>query len=142
MRLNPHKCIFCVVSRILLGFIVSKYRILVDPLKVKAIFKLPPPRTIIQLQSLQGKEIFLHQFISNYIDIMKCFMCLLKKGVPFMWDYQAQWSFDVLKKAFVSTLYHGNNRLSMSCEWWYSLQSVHLQDHHGAPSEPYILLQV
>jgi hypothetical protein len=30
-------------------------------------------------------------------------MHLLKKGVPFVWDDQAQWSFDALKKALMST---------------------------------------
>ena len=29
-------------------------------------------------------------------------MRLLKKGVPFIWDDQAQWSFDVLKVALAS----------------------------------------
>jgi hypothetical protein len=63
IHLNPHKCIFCVVSGRFLGFIVSKYGIMVDPLKVEAIVNFPPPRTIIQLQSLQGKENFLCRFI-------------------------------------------------------------------------------
>jgi len=29
-------------------------------------------------------------------------MCLLLKGVPFVWDNFAQWSFNALKKALVS----------------------------------------
>ena len=37
IRLNPHKCIFCVKSSLLLGFIISKEGIGVDPLKVEAI---------------------------------------------------------------------------------------------------------
>lgn len=40
IRLNQHKCIFCVVSHIFLGFIVSKYDIMVDPLKVEEMFQL------------------------------------------------------------------------------------------------------
>ena len=43
VRLNPHKCIFCVKSGRLLGFIVSKEGIRVDPLKVEAILQLSPP---------------------------------------------------------------------------------------------------
>ena len=53
--LNPHKCVFCVQSGWLLGFIVSKEGIHVDPSKVEAIINLPPPSTLHQLQSLQGK---------------------------------------------------------------------------------------
>jgi hypothetical protein len=43
IRLNPNKCIFCVTSGRLLGFIVSTTGIMVDPLKVEAIIQLPPP---------------------------------------------------------------------------------------------------
>ena len=43
VRLNPHKCIFCVKSGHLLGFIFSKEGITVDPLKVEAILQLSPP---------------------------------------------------------------------------------------------------
>jgi hypothetical protein len=50
--LNPNKCSFCVTLGHLLGFIVSTIGIMVDPLKVEAIIQLPPPRTILQLQSL------------------------------------------------------------------------------------------
>lgn len=86
IHLNPHKCIFCVISERLLGFIVSKYGIMVDLLKVKAIVKLPPPTTAHKLQTWKGKSNFLSRFISNYAEIMKGFMRLMKKGVPFYWD--------------------------------------------------------
>ena len=83
--LNPHKCVFCVESRILLGFIVSNKGIQVDPLKVEAIVNLPPPRSIRKLQSLQGKSNFLQHFIVNYAKITKGFMHLLKQDTPFLW---------------------------------------------------------
>jgi hypothetical protein len=103
IRLNPHKCIFCVMSSHLLGFLVSETEIMVDPLKVEAILRLPPPCTIRQLQGLQGKANFLRQFIVNYANITKGFMHLFKKDTPFIWDERAQESFNALKKALVST---------------------------------------
>ena len=42
VRLNPQKCIFYVKSGRLLGFIVLKEGIRVDPLKVEAILQLSP----------------------------------------------------------------------------------------------------
>ncbi|KAK8695024.1 hypothetical protein V6N13_072566 [Hibiscus sabdariffa] len=45
LRLNPAKCTFAVTSGKLLGFIVSKKGIEVDPDKVKAIQDLSPPQT-------------------------------------------------------------------------------------------------
>ena len=56
---------------LLLGFIVSKEGIQIDPLKVHAILYFPPPSTLLQLQSLQGKAKFLHRFIHNYAKITK-----------------------------------------------------------------------
>jgi hypothetical protein len=84
-------------SGCLLGFIVLTIGIMVDPLKVEAILQLPPPCTVPQLQSLQGKANFLWRFIANYAEITKGFMRLLKKGVPFHWDEDAQHSFKALK---------------------------------------------
>jgi hypothetical protein len=63
---------------------------------------LPPPHTILQLQSLQGKANFLRRFIANYAKITKGFMCLLKKDVAFFWDEAAQRSFDALKHALTT----------------------------------------
>jgi hypothetical protein len=103
IHLNPNKCSFCVTSGHLLGFIVSKTGIMVDPLKVEAIIQFPSPCMLPQLQSLQGKAKFLQRFIANYAKITKGFMHLLKKGVPFHWDEAAQRSFKALKCALKSS---------------------------------------
>jgi len=68
IRLNPHKCVFCVKSRRLLSFIVLKDGIHLDPLKFEAIVNLPPSCLLNQLQSLQGKANFLHRFVPNYVE--------------------------------------------------------------------------
>jgi hypothetical protein len=57
---------------------------MVDPLKVEAILRFPPPRTIRKLQGLQGKANFLRQFIVKYANITKGFMRLLNKDTPFI----------------------------------------------------------
>jgi hypothetical protein len=50
-----------------------------------------------QLQSLQGKENFLHRFIPNYTEITRGFTRLLKKGSEFVWDKVANNAFEALK---------------------------------------------
>jgi hypothetical protein len=82
-QLKPHKCIFCIKFGRLLGFLVSKTGIMVDPLKVEVILQLPSPCTIRQLQGLQGKSNFIRRFIVNYANITKGFMRLLK-DTPFI----------------------------------------------------------
>jgi hypothetical protein len=68
----------------LLGFIVSLQVIKVDPLKVKVILNLPPPSSLHQLQSLQGKAKFLRRFIPNYAQLTLGFTWLLKKSSMFI----------------------------------------------------------
>jgi hypothetical protein len=76
----------------------------VDPLKVESILNLPPPSTLCQLQSLQGKEIFLRRFIPNYVELTKGFTRLLKKGHDFVWDKTAKLkAFEALKLASTHT---------------------------------------
>jgi len=74
---------------------------MINPLKVEAIIQFSSLQNIRQLQSLQGKTNFLHCFIANYANITKGFICLLKKGVPFIWDEFMQRSFDALKYSLV-----------------------------------------
>ena len=84
-------------SRRLLGFIVSKDGIRLNPLKVQAIINLSPPANLHQLQSLQGKANFLRRFVVNYAELTNGFTRLLKKDTKFAWDDIAQASFDALK---------------------------------------------
>ena len=86
----------------LLGFIVSKEGIRVNPLKVEAIIQLSPSRNIRHLQCLQGMANFLRIFMVNFTNLTKGFMRLLKKDTTFCWDERAQESFDALKRALVS----------------------------------------
>ena len=83
VRLNPHKCIFCVTVGCFLGFIVSKEGIRVDPLKVEAIIQLASPRNIRHLQCLQGMVTFLRRFVVNFSNLIKGFMHILNKNTPF-----------------------------------------------------------
>eukprot|EP00253_Pinus_taeda_P005088 PITA_05088 len=86
----------------LLGFIVSREGIRLDPLKVEAILNIPPPASLRQLQSLQGKAKFMGRFILNYAEVAKGFTRLLKRDTPFRWDAIAEKSFAHLKTLLVS----------------------------------------
>ena len=70
----------------LLGFVVSKDDIWIDPLKIATILDLPAPTNLLELQILQGKENFLHRFVCNFVEKTHSYMRLLKKNTPFFWD--------------------------------------------------------
>ena len=53
--LNPNKCVFGALSGKLLGFIVIKKGITVDPDKIKAIREMPPPQMKKEVRSFLGR---------------------------------------------------------------------------------------
>lgn len=55
LRLNPQKCFFGVTKGKVLGFIVSRRGIEVDPNKVKAIIEMSPPKTEKEVRGLLGR---------------------------------------------------------------------------------------
>ena len=54
ISLNPKKCVFAVTEGKLLGHIVSKIGISIDPERVKAIEKIPLPHNKKGMQSFMG----------------------------------------------------------------------------------------
>ena len=83
----------------LLGFVVSKDGIGINPLKIATIINLPAPTNILNLQSVQGKAKFLHRFMCNFTEKTHGYMRLLKKITPLFWDDQDQHTFDNIKHA-------------------------------------------
>ena len=86
LRMNSLKCAIGVTSDKFLGFIVRHRGIEIDQAKVDAISKMPEPRDIHELKSLQGKLAYLRRFISNLAGRCQPFSHLMKKGAPFNWD--------------------------------------------------------
>ncbi|KAL0325376.1 UNVERIFIED_CONTAM: hypothetical protein Sradi_5106900 [Sesamum radiatum] len=83
LKMNPSKCAFGVTSRKFLGFIVHQQDIEIEQAKIDAILRMPKPRNIYELKSLQGKLAYLRRFISNLASHCQRFSRLMKKGVQF-----------------------------------------------------------
>ena len=80
MKLNPRKCVFGVTAGKFLGFMVSHRGIEFNPEKVRAIMELEPPRTVKEVQSLNGKIPALNRFVSKTTDKCLPFFCTLRKS--------------------------------------------------------------
>lgn len=63
--LNPKKTLFGLEEGKLLGHIISKEGIRIDPTRIEEILNITHPRNIKELKSLLGKINFLRRFISN-----------------------------------------------------------------------------
>ncbi|XP_028091577.1 uncharacterized protein LOC114291891 [Camellia sinensis] len=98
LKMNPLKCAFGLSLGKFLGFVVRNKGIEVDPTKIKAIAKMPPPRNLRQLKGLQGRLAYIRRFISYLAGRCLPFSRLMKKGVPFEWDQQCQNALIVLRR--------------------------------------------
>jgi uncharacterized protein YehS (DUF1456 family) len=65
LKMNPLKCAFGVTSEKFLGFIIRHRGIEVDQSKIDAIQRMPEPKNLRELRSLQGHLAYLRCFISN-----------------------------------------------------------------------------
>ena len=96
MKLNPSKCVFGVTAGKFLGFMVSQRGIEVNPKKVQAIMELEPPRTMKEVQSLNGKIAAPNRFVSKAMDKCLPFFRTLRKS--FEWTDECPKEFEDMKK--------------------------------------------
>lgn len=99
---NPKKSIFAVHEGKLLGHIVSKQGITIDPKRVKAILELTLPNHKKGLQSFLGRIKFLRRFIPNVANLLQPLTAMLKKNVVFNWTREAENNFEAIKEALAS----------------------------------------
>ncbi|KAG9444925.1 hypothetical protein H6P81_016265 [Aristolochia fimbriata] len=97
LKMNPLKCAFGVTSGKFLGFIVHHRGIEIDQSKIDAIQKMPEPRNVSELKSLQGHLAYIRRFISNLAGRSQPFSRLLKKDTPFKWDESCRNAFNNIK---------------------------------------------
>ena len=81
-----------------LGFMVSQRGIEVNPEKVRVIIELEPPRTVKEMQSLNGKITALNRFVSKATDKCLPFFRTLRKS--FEWMDECQMAFENLRHIF------------------------------------------
>jgi hypothetical protein len=103
ISLNIKKCIFNAPFGILLGYVVCKQGMLVDPAKIVVIVNLPPPKSVRQLRATLGHTRYYRNFIKRYAQITMPMEKLLKKDIKFQWNDECQQSLDILKEKMVTT---------------------------------------
>ncbi|XP_019197405.1 PREDICTED: uncharacterized protein LOC109191268 [Ipomoea nil] len=104
LRLNPKKCTFGVHGGKFLGYMVSKRGIEPNPDKVRAILDMEPPRSLREVQRLNGKLAALGRFLLRSAEKSLPFFAVLKKSSGFEWSLECQKAFDDLKAYMMSLL--------------------------------------
>lgn len=89
ISLNPKKCVFGVLEGKLLGHVVSKDGVKIDPERVIAIDKVPQPRNVKGMQYFFGQINFLRRFVTNFAETVRPISKILKKGSKVEWDEES-----------------------------------------------------
>jgi hypothetical protein len=103
IALNLKKCIFFSPFGVLLGHIVCKQGLLVDPSKISIIVYFSPPTSVKQLCIALRNTGYYRKFIKEYAQITTPMEKLLNKDCQFGWTEECQQSFDTLKQKMVTT---------------------------------------
>jgi hypothetical protein len=97
--LNPKKYLFAMEEGKLLGHIISREGVRIDPSKVKAIHTLSLPRSKKEVQCFLGKTNFLRRFVSKFVELVKHIVAMLRKGNEVKWTTEPRESFVQIKKS-------------------------------------------
>jgi hypothetical protein len=92
--LNPKKSLFGLEEGKLLGNIISKDGIKIDPNRIESIQNVEHPRNIKELQSFIGKIIFLRRFIPKLAELLRNITNMLKKDTKIKWNIESKQSFE------------------------------------------------
>ncbi|XP_021996073.1 uncharacterized protein LOC110893270 [Helianthus annuus] len=100
MKLNPGKCCFGVEEGNFLGVVVTKGGIKANPEKTQAVAEMRSPRSLKDIQQLNGRLIALNRFLSKVADKTLPFMKVLKdclQSSKFNWTTEAETAFQEMK---------------------------------------------
>jgi len=97
LRLNPAKCAFGVAEGKFLGFMISQRGIEANLDQCQAILDMTSPRTLKEVQRLNGRIAALHRFLARSGDRCLPFFKTLKGGKNFIWTAECEKAFQELK---------------------------------------------
>jgi hypothetical protein len=101
ISLNPKKSIFVVNKGNILGHIISKYGVTIDPARVESMKKIPLHRNKKDFKSFFGQINFISRFIPNFTEIVKPLNKLLKKDARFEWESKGRIFFECIKEEII-----------------------------------------
>ena len=96
------KVFFALSEGKLLGFIVSKSRIHIDPDRIKEISAIPLPHNKKAMQSFLGQINFVKRFVPYFSRIVSPLQAMIKKNSNFKWGQDEHEAFNLIKQAIVN----------------------------------------
>eukprot|EP00253_Pinus_taeda_P034210 PITA_34210 len=103
ISLNPKKSFFSLGQGKLLGFIVSKDGIYIDPDRIKEISEIPFPHNKKSMQSFLGQINFVKRFVPDFSQIILPLQTMIKKNSVFRWGSEEKEAFDLIKQSIINS---------------------------------------
>ena len=89
LSLNPQKSLFALEEGNILGHIVTKDGVKIDPKRVEVINGISFPRNKKEVQVFLGRINFLGRFIPNYAKIVRHIIDMMKKNNEVKWSQES-----------------------------------------------------
>eukprot|EP00253_Pinus_taeda_P031826 PITA_31826 len=102
ISLNPKKSFFALDQGKLLGFIISKDGIYIDPDRINEISEIPFPHNKKSMQSFLGQINFVKRFIPDFSQIILPLQNMIKKNSVFKWGVPEKEAFELIKKSIIN----------------------------------------
>ena len=99
LKLKLKKCSFLKTETKYLGFVIGNRGLKPDPDKVRAIRRMPPPKTVKQIRQFIGVISYFRRFCPNFSQIAEPLIALTKKHAKFYWSTEQQKAFEFLKES-------------------------------------------
>eukprot|EP00253_Pinus_taeda_P019155 PITA_19155 len=101
--LNLKKSTFVIPFGNLLGHVICKKGLMVDPTKIVVILNLQAPQSVKQPHATLGHTGYYRKFIKSYAEITAPMEQLLKKDATYCWNEECNKSLETLKEKMAST---------------------------------------
>eukprot|EP00253_Pinus_taeda_P036025 PITA_36025 len=102
ISLNPKKSFFALSEGKLLGFIVSKSGIHINPDRIKEISEISLPHNKKAMQSFLGQINFVKRFVPYCSQIVSPLQNMIKKNSNFKWGQDEHEAFNLIKQAIIN----------------------------------------
>lgn len=102
VRLNPDKCRICVSEVSYFGHRLTANGLKPNPLKVKAIRDMQPPKNEAELETVLGMMNYLARFAPHLAEVSAPLRLLLRRETEFKWDTAHKRAFQQMKETITS----------------------------------------
>ena len=103
LKLKPDKSNMFQTSVVFLGHVVSSEGVKPNPVNILKVVDWPKPKSAKQIRQFVALGSYYRRFVKDFASMVRPMVELTKKGKKFIWDAACDRSFEMVKKALISS---------------------------------------